>query len=373
MTSAAPDLFSSAEASDLPDRLRLIRSHRVGPATYRRLMAEHGCAAAALAALPGIALEAGVKDYEPFALGAALHEIETGIALGARLLTEDDPAYPAKLAEIDDAPPLIWTLGDPALAARPCLAMVGARNASSLGLRMARKLAAELGEEGYTIVSGLARGIDAAAHQASLATGTIAVLAGGVDDLYPRENAELGTAIGQQGLRLSEMPIGLSPQARHFPRRNRLISGLAEAVIVIEAASKSGSLITARDALDQGRDVMAVPGHPFDARASGCNMLIRDGATLVRGADDVIAALARPKPEVPQPAPPPVQASPRQSTTVQGDLPALILSLLSPSPIAEDLVIRESGAPVPQVLQTLTELELDNRIERLPGGYVALA
>jgi DNA processing protein len=187
-------------------------------------------------------------------------------------------------------------MGDPALLARPMIALVGARNASSLGTRMARRLAEELGEAGYVVVSGLARGIDTAAHHASLATGTVAVMAGGVDIVYPVENAVLAQEIAETGLRLSEQPMHLEPQARHFPRRNRIISGLAKAVVVVEAAAKSGSLITARTALDQGRDVLAVPGHPFDARAGGCNMLIRDGAVLVRSAADVIEALAREAP-----------------------------------------------------------------------------
>jgi DNA processing protein len=200
-------------------------------------------------------------------------------------------AYPEALARIPDAPPILWALGDTSCMARPMVAIVGTRNASALGARMARRLTRELGEAGFVVVSGLARGIDALAHEAALETGTIAVHAGGLDVLYPAENAGLADQIGKTGLRLSEMPFGLQPQGRHFPRRNRIVSGLAEAVIVVEAAARSGSLITARCALDQGREVMAVPGHPLDSRASGGNILLRDGATLVRGADDVIEAL----------------------------------------------------------------------------------
>ncbi|MGR3519519.1 MAG: DNA-processing protein DprA, partial [Roseovarius sp.] len=274
--------------------LRLLRSRRVGPNTFHRLMADHGSAAAALDALPGIAHAAGVADYRACPTGVAEAELRAGHAAGARLLTFADAAYPAALRDLPDAPPLLWVMGDPAILSRPAIAIVGARNASSLGLRMARALAADLAAQGYPIVSGLARGIDTAAHRASLDDGTIATMAGGVDVIYPAENAELAARIAESGLRLSEQPPGLAPQARHFPVRNRLISGLARAVVVVEAAAKSGSLITARTTLDQGREVMAVPGHPIDARAAGCNMLIRDGTTLVRNATDVIEALPRP-------------------------------------------------------------------------------
>ena len=273
--------------------LRLLRSRRVGPATFYRLMAEQGSAAAALDALPGIAQAAGVADYRPCPEAVARAEMRTAHGAGARLLTVADPDYPPLLCQIEDAPPLLWAMGDMALLSAPAIAMVGARNASSLGLRMARGLAADLGRAGQVVVSGLARGIDAAAHAAAHdQSGTIAVMAGGVDVLYPPENATLARAmLDGGGLLLSEQPMGTRPQARHFPRRNRLISGLCRALVVVEAAAKSGSLITARSALDQGREVLAVPGHPFDARAAGCNMLIRDGARLVRCADDVIEAL----------------------------------------------------------------------------------
>ena len=364
------NFFEVDTPPDLTDHLRLIRSRRVGPATYHRLIAEHGTASAALDALPKIASDAGVKSYEACPADVAEHEIEAGTRLGARLLLLGTQEYPTHLAEIEDAPPLLWCLGDPEHAQRPAIAMVGARNASSLGLRMARKLAVELGEAGYVIVSGMARGIDTACHKAAIETGTIAVLAGGVDNIYPRENAELAAKIAANGLRLSEMPIGLSPQARHFPRRNRIISGLAQAVIVVEGAAKSGSLITARDALDQGREVMAIPGHPFDARASGCNILIRDGATLVRGADDVIEALSGMKTQ----SEPKIHVTPAQDTPRSvNNVAAAILALLGPSPVSEDVVIRETGAATSKILQSLTELELEGRIDRLPGGMVALA
>ena len=274
--------------------LRLLRSRRVGPATFHRLLGDHGTAEAALAALPEVARAAGVEGYRPCPAGVAETELAAGRAAGARLLLHGRPGYPAALMDLPDAPPALWAMGDPALLARPALALVGARNASSLGLRMARALARDLGAAGQVIVSGLARGVDAAAHEAALEHGTVAVMAGGVDVLYPAENAALARRIDDAGLRLSEQPMGAVPRARHFPARNRIISGLARGVIVVEAAARSGSLITARTALDQGRDVLAVPGHPFDARAAGCNALIRDGAPLVRGAEDVLETLAPP-------------------------------------------------------------------------------
>jgi len=271
--------------------LRLLRSRRVGVTTFFRLMAEHGSAAAALEALPEIAAAAGVAGYRPCALSVAEAEMRAGRLAGARLLAWGEADYPRALRDIADAPPLVWARGDTALLRRPMVALVGGRDASALGTRMARRLAGALAESGHVVVSGLARGIDTAAHLAALDRGTLAVLAGGVDVVYPAENAVLAQEIAERGLLLSERPMGLQPQARDFPRRNRIVSGLARAVVVIEAAARSGSLITARMALDQGREVMAVPGHPFDARAAGCNALLRDGALLVRSADDVIEAI----------------------------------------------------------------------------------
>jgi DNA processing protein len=351
-----------------------LRSRRVGPATFHRLLAEHGSAQAALAALPEVARAAGVPDYTPCPLGVVEAELRAGQAIGARLLTSADPAFPQALRDIPDCPPLLWIMGDPALLARPMIALVGARNASSLGTRMARSLAADLSARGYLIVSGLARGIDTAAHLGSVERGTVAVMAGGVDVIYPAENTKLAGDILATGLRLSEQPIGLIPQARHFPSRNRLVSGLAQAVVVVEAAAKSGSLLTARNALDQGREVMAVPGHPIDARASGCNMLIRDGATLIRNAEDVIDAL----PQVqsikipPQPDLPLARAAPPNLRDIAG-LHAQILNRLGPSPLAEDQLIRDLATPAHRVAPALLDLELDGRITRHPGGLLALA
>ncbi|MBD3765954.1 MAG: DNA-protecting protein DprA, partial [Rhodobacterales bacterium] len=278
--------------------LRLIRSRRVGAVTFHRLMAEHGSAQAALAALPAVAAAAGVDGYEPCPPGVARAELAAGQRAGARLLFWGAPDYPAALMDLPDAPPVLWCRGRAELLARPMVALVGARNASSLGIRMARRLGEGLGEAGYVVVSGLARGIDAEAHAAALHHGTLGVQAGGVDVVYPEENLQLVTEIGSRGALVSEHPPGMEPQARHFPMRNRIVSGLARAVVVVEAAARSGSLITARTALDQGREVMAVPGHPMDGRAEGCLQLIRDGAVLIRHARDVIEALG-PAPNLP--------------------------------------------------------------------------
>jgi len=341
-------------------------------------MAEHGAAEAALAALPGIAKDAGVEDYTPCPEPVAAAEIKAARRAGAELLCLGDARYPEALARIPDPPPILWALGNLSLLEKPSLAIVGTRNASSLGARMARRLARDLGAAGYVIVSGLARGIDALAHDAALSTGTIAVQAGGLDVLYPSENAELADKIGKQGLRLSEMPFGLQPQGRHFPRRNRIVSGLSQAVLVVEAAARSGSLITARAALDQGREVMAVPGHPLDSRASGGNILLRDGATLIRGADDVIEALGTApgpapaqEPRInPQPAP---VATTRPKPRRAGGVEALVLDRLSVTPLDEDQLIRDTGEDPREIAQALAILEMAGRITRSPGGRVALA
>lgn len=353
---------------DRLDWLRLIRSRRVGPQTFHRLMGEHGSAAAALVALPGIAAAAGLTDYEACPEGVIRAEIAAARTAGARMLCRGEDAYPSALAVVPDAPPVLWAIGDTSLLNRPSVALVGARNASSLGLRMARRLAEGLGEAGFTVVSGLARGIDAEAHQAALATGTVAVMAGGVDVIYPPENTGIAEAIAARGCRISEQAMGLQPQTRHFPQRNRLISGLSRAVVVVEAAEKSGSLITARAALDQGREVLAVPGHPFDARAAGCNAMIRDGATLVRGPDDVMAALgpvtAARRPRRAEAAPAPAAVSP-------AGLDARILARLGPSPLAEDLLIRDLDLPPAAVAAGLLSLELEGRVLRQPGGLLS--
>ena len=372
--------------------LRLLRSRRVGIATFYRLLAEHGTAQAALDALPDVARAAGVEDYKICPLGVVHAELAAGRAAGARQIFITDPDYPDMLRRIHDAPPMLWAVGNSTVLTRPMVAIVGARNASSLGTRMARALASDLAQRGYVVVSGLARGIDAAAHAACVETGTLAVLAGGVDVLYPAENARLADDIVRTGLRLSEQPMGTVPQARHFPTRNRIISGIAQAVVVVEAAAKSGSLITARNALDQGRDVLAVPGHPFDARAAGCNMLIRDGARLVRNAADVIEALPE-KPDAepalpglslgdtptaqakaPTPKAPHAGRTPppdRRSLRETADLHSVILDRLGPSPLAEDQLIRDIGAPARNVAPVLVDLEIEGHIRRQPGGLLS--
>ena len=367
-------LFAPVDDDPL-DWLRLIRSRRIGPATFHRLIAEHGSARAALLALPEIAKTAGVEGYAICPVEVARHEMSQGRIAGARLLRWGMADYPALLRDIADAPPILWAQGDVSLLQRPMVALVGARNASSLGLRMARRLAEALGSAGQVIVSGLARGIDAEAHQAALATGTVAVQAGGVDVIYPTENAALAAEILAKGCRVSEQPMGTEPQTRHFPQRNRIISGLARAVVVVEAAAKSGSLITAEAALEQGRDVLAVPGHPFDARAYGCNLLIRDGATLVRNAQDVldvigVAGKVRDAPEPTQdPLPGPVP--PRRSLADTSALHSQILARLGPSPMAEDQLIRDLAVSSAAIAPELIALELEGRIERQAGGLIS--
>ncbi|WP_395004673.1 DNA-processing protein DprA [Cypionkella sp.] len=370
--------FAEAEPQDPLLWLRLIRSRRVGPATFHKLLGEHGDVEAALAALPQIARAAGVENYALCPIEVVRHEWSAGRALGAQLVLWGQAGYPLSLMDLPDAPPVLWVQGDVTLLARPMVALVGARNASSLGLRMTRRLALGLAEAGQVVVSGLARGIDAEAHQAALQGGTVAVQAGGVDVIYPMENAALATEIAQKGCRISEQPMGLAPQARHFPQRNRIVSGLARAVVVVEAAARSGSLLTARNALDQGREVLAVPGHPFDARAAGCNSLLRDGATLVRSAGDVLEAIglrgsfraqapAERAAVVDLPGPVP-QRRPLAEVAALHDQ---ILARLGPSPLAEDQLIRDLELPAAGLAQALMALELEGRITRQAGGLLS--
>ncbi|MDG1803004.1 MAG: DNA-processing protein DprA [Paracoccaceae bacterium] len=349
--------------------LRLLRSRRVGISTFRRLLAEHGSASAALTALPDVAKSAGVQDYSICPEGVIVAELKAGAAAGAVLLAQSDPDYPQALLDLSDGPPLLWVMGRQDLLYQPTVAIVGARNSSSLGSRMAKGLATELGADGYVVVSGLARGVDTAAHNGALQTRTIAVMAGGVDCIYRSENTEFARKIAQNGVRVSEQPIGAQPQARHFPSRNRIISGLAQTVVVVEAAAKSGSLITARNALDQGRDVCAVPGHPFDARASGCNMLIRDGATLARSGADVLETI-RPAP-TPQLELPP--QSELRSLSETAALHSEILNRLGPSPLAEDQLIRDLKSAAAIVTPALIDLELEGKVTRQSGGLIALS
>ena len=357
----------AGDAAERLARLRLHRSPRIGPVSWRRLMAEHGSAVAALAALPGRAAVAGDPGYRPCPEAAARKEGRAARAAGARLVTLGDPDFPPALAELPDAAPVLWLQGDAALLAGPAVAVVGTRNASSLALRMARALGRDLASAGIAVVSGLARGVDAAAHEAALPR-TVAVHAGGLDRPYPAENAGLAARIAAEGCALSALPFGLAPRARDFPRRNRVVAGLARAVVVVEAAARSGSMITARDALDLGRDVLAVPGHPMDGRAAGCLLLLREGATLVRGADDVLEALDAAPRAASEPAPPP----PAPPAAAPDDLAERAAALLSASPVGEEALARDLGVDPARLAPALSELELAGRLLRRPGGAVAL-
>ena len=353
------------------DRLRLIRSSRIGPATFQQLIARFGSATAALAALPDLARRGG--GSAPPIADRALAEREMAMVarMGARHVMIGDADYPPLLAASEGAPPVFTVRGDAGLAARPMVAMVGARNASAAGCRLARGLAQALGEAGLVVVSGLARGIDAAAHQGSLASGTVAVVAGGIDIVYPPEHAELQERIANEGLLIAEQPPGTEPRARHFPYRNRIIAGLAAGTVVVEAAPRSGSLITARLAAEAGREVMAIPGSPLDARAQGCNLLIREGATLVQGAEDVIETLG-PIDRRAVRSPPPRYAPAAPAEAGEGER-ATIRALLGPVPVAVDEIVRQSGSDSGTVQTVLLELELAGRVERHAGGRISRA
>ncbi len=357
-------------ADDAADRLRLIRSANIGPVTYGQLIARFGTAAAAIEAIPMLAARAGGRA--PVVADAAIIAREQAAVarLGARHLFLGDEDYPPLLAELETAPPVLIVRGDPALALRRVVAIVGARNASAAACRFARDLAFALVGEGLVVVSGLARGIDTAAHQGSVDGGTIGVIASGIDVAFPPENAELQERVAGEGLLVTEHPPGTEPLSRHFPQRNRIIAGMAVGTVVVEAAPRSGSLITARLAAEAGRDVMAVPGSPLDPRAQGCNLLIREGATLVQSAADVIEAIgpidARMlrSPASGYGAPLPTDASDAERRRVIG--------LLGPVAVTIDELIRQSGMPPAIVQMVLLELELGGRLERHSGGRVSL-
>ena len=357
------------------DWLRLIRSENVGPITFYQLLARFGSAEAALAALPDFARRGGRgKLLTIFSRAQAEREMQQLEKIGARLVAWGEPHYPAALAAVEDAPPLLAVKGDTSLLQRHAIAVVGARNASANGRRFARDIALQLGQQGLLVVSGLARGIDAAAHHGALATGTAAVLAGGIDCVYPEENRALHEEIATRGVLIAEMPVGTEPQARHFPRRSRIISGISVGVLVVEAALRSGSLITARFALEQGREVFAVPGSPLDPRCRGTNDLIRNGATLVEQIDDIArelgaylaapAAVQRNDLIEAFPAPPGDGEMHRAQVVVS--------NLLSPHPVPVDEVVRQCQLSPPLVAMVLLELELAGRIERHPGNQVSL-
>ncbi len=381
---------SRAITGDRFARLQLARSQNVGPRTFSQLLRRYGSAQAALSALPALAGRGGKADYIPCDQTTVEAEVEAGHEMDAQLLLLGDPDYPPMLQSLDPAPPALWIKGDIGLLTRRTVAIVGARNASALGLRTARRLARELGSTGHVIVSGMARGIDAAAHEAGLINGTIAVLAGGLDNPYPPENVDLSERIAEQGLLLTEMPMGVAPIAKHFPRRNRLISGLARGVVLIEAAARSGSLITARFALEQGREAMACPGAPEDPRSAGCNALIREGAALIRHAGDVEEALAAPRTlhlaeegydfEF--------DAEVFSEDTMRDDYDALadfdeeggsddralsdqIMSLLGHSPVEIDEIARLCGTATSDLSLAILELDLAGRVEIRPGGMIA--
>jgi DNA processing protein len=350
------------------DWLRLARTENVGPVTFDQLLQRFRTAGEALAALPDLARRGGRAGLKLPTDAQVDKELADGAALGARLIGSCEPAFPQALAALDPPPPLIWARGRVELLDEACVAIVGARVASAAGQRFARGLASELGQGGHVIVSGLARGIDAAAHEGALPTGTVAVLGGGVDDIYPPEHAGLYRRIVETGCVVSESEPGRKAVARDFPRRNRIISGLSRAVVVVEAELRSGSLITARLAAEQGREVLAVPGSPLDPRAQGTNDLIRQGAALCEGADDVLRALdglrGFREPErsgfIGGPAPDPDDA-----------LREAVCALLSPTPVSRDELVRATGAPAPAVFAALVELSLAGRAELQSGGLVA--
>ena len=360
--------------------LRLIRSENVGPVTFWHLLRHFGSAGAALEALPELSRRGGrTKPVRIASVAAAEAEIGVARKAGARLVAAQEPDYPWRLATIEDAPPVIAVRGEAGLANAPVIAIVGARNASSNGRRIARTIAQDLGAAGVVVASGLARGVDAAAHAGSLETGTIAVVAGGVDVCYPPEHEGLMGEIARRGAILAEQPTGTRPQGRHFPRRNRIVSGIASGILVVEASPRSGSLITARCAGEQGRDVFAVPGSPLDPRCTGANGLLRDGAVLTETADDILQVMQpglREAPSRREPATVPDGAfAERMPPAADGETAAARRALagsLSPAPTPVDDLVREFGDDSATVAAALLELELAGKVERHPGNRVAL-
>jgi DNA processing protein len=357
------------------DWLRLIRSENVGPRTFRSLLRHYGSAGDALDFLPELARRGGAaRTVRVCPHADAEREIEAARKLGAIFVASCESEYPHRLAAIDDAPPLIAVRGNLAALGRPIIAMVGSRNASAAGLKFAERLARELAEAGYVIASGLARGIDAAAHRAAIAAGTIAVLAGGHDRIYPVEHTGLLEAMLSDGAAISEMPLGWEPRARDFPRRNRIISGLSLGVVIVEAAKRSGSLITARFALEQGREVFAVPGSPIDPRAEGTNGLLKQGATLVTEAADVLSVVEPILGTFREPvAPEPDAVEDTGQADVLPNARQRVLSLLGPTPVGLDDLVRLSASTPAAVRTIVLELELAGRAERHAGGSVSLA
>lgn len=356
-------------------RIRLLRSPNIGPVSYGQLLARFGTAAAAVEALPDLAAR-GKARYRAAPAEAIEREVEAVRRAGARYLFHDQPAFPPLLREISGAPPIVTCRGKGELALAPCVAMVGARNASAAAVKLARDFAAALAGEGFAVVSGLARGIDGAAHEGALSASgarTIGVIASGIDIAYPPQHATLQEQIAAEGLLIAEQPPGTEPRGSHFPSRNRIIAGLAAGTLVVEAAPQSGSLITARLAGEAGREVMAIPGSPLDARASGCNQLIRDGAVLVQTPDDVIEVLrdftGRPRSVLRDTA---HAWEPSREEWAEAE-PAVLSDLLSAAPVAVDELIRQSGESAAAVQLALLELELAGNLVRHAGGKVSLS
>lgn len=371
MDTQSPGTLRLTDAQRI-DWLRLIRSDNVGPRTFRSLVNHYGSARHALERLPDLARRGGAsKPGRLYTLEDATREIQFGKKLGVSLLAPGEYGYPPRLALIDDAPPLLGVRGAFELQMRPMIGIVGSRNASGAGLKFAQTIARDLGEAGFVIASGLARGIDQAAHRVTLQSGTLAVLAGGHDKIYPPEHDDLLLDVIERGGAISEMPMGHGPRARDFPRRNRLISGVALGVVIVEAAHRSGSLITARFANEQGREVFAVPGSPLDPRAAGTNDLIKQGATLTTEASDVINAV---QPIMGRPIALPINE--RDDDPVDdephADERARIVDLLGPSPVGIDDLVRMAGTSPAVVRTVLLELELAGRLERHGGGMVSL-
>jgi len=358
------------------DWLRLIRTTTIGPVAFSGLLKRYGNAGDALAALPRLTARASRKTKMVI---PPLEDIEREMCandeLGARLLCSCEPDYPKYLKAVSPTPPVITVLGNVDLLHKPCVAIVGSRNASAIGLRFARQIAHELGEEGFTIVSGLARGIDAQAHFGALDTGTVGVLGGGVDNVYPRQNAELFAKMCERGALVSESPLGHRATARDFPRRNRIISGLCQGVVVIEAAERSGTLITARFALEQNREVMAAPGSPLDPRTKGCNRLIQQGAALIENTEDILHVLASTGLldfQEPQDGYDHADINWEDVETDIDNARGALLSLCSPTPTIRDEIIRQSGIAFPIASAALLELELAGEILVEADGRISL-
>ncbi|HEU4838997.1 MAG TPA: DNA-processing protein DprA [Micavibrio sp.] len=377
------NLFSAGVRAPLPSLdekekiawLRLIRTENIGPITFYQLLQNFGTAQKAIEALPTLSRKGGrLKGLKLCTPDAAIAEMQALEALGGKMIFAAEISYPLALSAIEDAPPVLSVLGNVRLLNLPSIGIVGARNASLNGRKFAEKLSKDLGNAGQMVVSGLARGIDAAAHAGALATGTIACVAGGADNIYPPENTALYHQIRNEGCILAESPLGMEPMARHFPKRNRIISGLSAGIIVVEATLKSGSLITARMAAEQGRDVYAIPGHPFDPRAAGPNKLIQDGATLVLDAGDILQNLAdfsgsrQTLSEPPQYQWQPEDLSENDAEAVR----EIILQNLSSTPVTVDELVRTCHLTIPAAQMILLELEIAGRIQRLPGNRVVL-